>query len=345
MAALNLHQYNFQLPPKLVAQQPRRDRDGCRLLVVDRQTKTITHHRFSDLPELLTPGDALVVNDTKVIPARLYARRVSGGRAEIVLIRKLPAGTWEVLLKPSVKIKLGGRLIIAPKLKATVIRKLADGVARVKFYASGPVTKLLARHGQVPLPPYLKRPVTADDQRYYQTVYARHAGAVAAPTAGLHFTTELLNQLARAAIKTTNVTLHVGYGTFQPLRETQLRSGKLHPEYYAVTAATANAIAATHRRSGRVVAVGTTVVRTLEHVALQHHGKLVADRGETRLLITPGFQFQVVDALITNFHLPKSSLLMLVCAFGSRALILRAYQEAIANKYRFYSYGDAMLIV
>lgn len=345
MVALNLQQYNFQLPPRLVAQQPRRDRDGCRLMVVDRQTKTIAHHRFSDLPELLSPGDALVVNDTKVIPARLSARRVSGGKVEIVLIRKLSAGSWEALLKPSERIKLGERLAIGPKLHVSVRRKLPDGVAAVKFSAAGSLAKLLARHGQVPLPPYMKRPVTADDRRYYQTIYARHAGAVAAPTAGLHFTTELLNALEAAAIKTTKVTLHVGYGTFQPLRETQLHTGKLHPERYAVTVATADAIAAAHRRHGRVVAVGTTVVRALEHVALQHRGKLVADQGETQLLITPGFRFQVVDALITNFHLPQSSLLLLVCAFGSRELILRAYRAAIANQYRFYSYGDAMLII
>lgn len=343
MANINLLQYYFQLPSRLIARHSRPNRDQCRLLVVDRQTRIIAHHRFSDLRELLRPGDLLVVNDTKVIPARLFARRASGGRVEVLVVNNRGAGAWDALVKPLAKVGAGERLLLGPKSFITVRRKLPDGMAEVKF--SGAAATMLSRYGQIPLPPYMKRVASREDQRDYQTVYARHAGAVAAPTAGLHFTPQLLNQLAHANIKTANVTLHVGYGTFQPLREAQLQTGILHAEKFSVPAATARAIQATRKRSGRIVAVGTTVVRTLEHSAVRHRGQVVAEQGKTQLLITPGYRFRVVDALITNFHLPQSSLLLLVCAFGSRPLILRAYREAIAKKYRFYSYGDAMLIV
>ncbi len=341
---LNLNDYDYALPPALIATHPLPQRDACRLLVVERLTRTISHRRFSDLPRLLKPSDLLVVNNTKVIWARLRAQRASGGAVEILLHREVSPGQWEALLKPANKCRVGETLTVSPRLSATITAKKSEGQATLKLAADGPRDEILARVGHVPLPPYLHRADTPADRRDYQTIFARKTGAVAAPTAGLHFTPALRQKIRRRGLTTAAVTLHVGRGTFQPLRAQQLATGRLHPERFAIPPSTAAALAKTKAAGGRVVAVGTTVARTLEHVARGHGGRVVPERGETDLFITPGFRFQVVDSLITNFHLPRSSLFLLVCAFAGRELILRAYREAIRKRYRFYSYGDAMVI-
>jgi len=342
---MNTERFNFKLPEERIAQQPIANRAACRLLMVDKETKAIQHRRFSDLPELLSPGDLLVTNDTKVIPARLFGKRQTGGKIEVLLIRTLGNRQWEALLRPWAKIQPGEILTLTKEFSATVREKTTAGLVTLEFLGSRSIDRAISRIGHVPLPPYIRRPDRTPDRQNYQTIFAKHPGAVAAPTAGLHFTPELLTELKRHGIARTAVTLHVGLGTFQPLREKQLKSKKLHAEYFQIPTAAVRALTSTHQREGRVVAVGTTVVRTLEHAALQHTGRLRTGSGETTLFITPGFKFRVVDALITNFHLPRSSLLMLVCAFGGTDLILRAYREAVSKKYRFYSYGDAMLVV
>ncbi|MDO8560456.1 MAG: tRNA preQ1(34) S-adenosylmethionine ribosyltransferase-isomerase QueA [bacterium] len=344
MLPADLQSYDFRLPPSLIAREPLA-RGTERLLVIDRRTRSWQHRTFADLPALLAPADCLVANDTKVIWARLQATRASGGAVELLLHRELAPGSWEALLKPAGKCRVGETLTVSPRISATVTAKYAEGLVTVTLQSDGPLEKILDAVGHVPLPPYLRRADTAADRVNYQTMFAKTPGAVAAPTAGLHFTPALLSALRQRGIAVTAVTLHVGLGTFQPLRHHQLRAGRLHAERYSVAPAAAAAVHACRARGGRVVAVGTTTVRTLEQSALDHRGTVAAGSGETTLFITPGFRFQAVDALVTNFHLPRSSLLLLVCAFGGRGLMLAAYQEAIATGYRFYSYGDAMLIL
>lgn len=342
---IKLDDYDVGWPPELIAQRPLADRSACRLLVVNRATHTLADCRFRDLPSLLRPGDRLVVNNTRVIPARLLGQRASGGRVELLLHRQLGQTHWECLAQPAGRLRLGERLDLGQGLSATVEGHGSDGLITVRLRSHQPLARALARVGHVPLPPYIRRADTIRDRRDYQSVFARRLGAVAAPTASLHFTADLLERLRTGGVRTSAVTLHVGLGTFQPLRAEQLRTGRLHPERYAVGAAAARAIAATRDRDGRVVAVGTTVVRVLEAVARVHQGRVAAASGETDLFIRPGFRFRVVDALITNFHLPRSSLLLLVAAFAGADLTHAAYAHAIAQRYRGYSYGDAMLIV
>ncbi|MDD5109819.1 MAG: tRNA preQ1(34) S-adenosylmethionine ribosyltransferase-isomerase QueA [Patescibacteria group bacterium] len=344
MQAIHPGKFDYALPPDCIAQQPITNRAACRLMVVDRIQRTIRHCRFSDLPDLLTPGDLLVANDTKVIPARLFGKRQTGGKIEALLVRPLGGRRWEALLKPWAKIHPGETLAFAPGFSVKILDKTVSGLVTIKFLGMRSVERALSRFGHVPLPPYIRRPDRAADRKNYQTVFAKNPGAVAAPTAGLHFTPRLLAELRRRGVTRTAVTLHVGLGTFQPLRAEQLASGRLHAEHYRIPADAAQAIKKTQQHGGRIVAVGTTVVRTLEHAA-RRAGRVRTGAGETTLFITPGFRFRAVDALVTNFHLPQSSLLMLVCAFGGTDLILRAYREAISKKYRFYSYGDAMLVV
>ncbi|TSC76227.1 MAG: S-adenosylmethionine:tRNA ribosyltransferase-isomerase [Parcubacteria group bacterium Gr01-1014_31] len=344
MLPADLQSYDFRLPPSLIAREPLA-RGTERLLVIDRRTQSWQHRTFADLPALLAPADCLVVNDTKVIWARLRAIRASGGAVELLLHRELAPGSWEALLKPASKCRVGETLTVSKELRVTITAKHPEGLATVALQTDVPLEKILDEAGHVPLPPYLGREDFPADRVNYQTMFAKNPGAVAAPTAGLHFTPALLAALRQRGIASTAVTLHVGLGTFQPLRPRQLQTGQLHAERYAITPPAAAAINACRRRGGRVVAVGTTTVRTLEQSALDHRGMVSAGGGETTLFITPGFRFQAVDGLVTNFHLPRSSLLLLVCAFGGRDLVLAAYQEAIAAGYRFYSYGDAMLIV
>jgi S-adenosylmethionine:tRNA ribosyltransferase-isomerase len=332
--------FDFELPGEAIAQRPA-PRGDSRLLVLDAPAAS-RHRKVRDLGEILRPGDLLVVNDTRVIPARLFARRPGGASAiEILLVERFDEVTWDCLAKPGRRARSGARLEFAPDLEAEVVGERDDGRRRLRF--SRPVEPLLESLGHVPLPPYIDRPDDAADRDRYQTVWAREPGAIAAPTAGLHFSRELLADLGRRGIERTAVTLHVGIGTFKPVTVELAHEHRMESERYVVSAAAATAIAAARRGKRRIVAVGTTVVRTLESAALAGGGEVRAGAAATELFITPGFQFQVVDVLLTNFHLPRSTLLMLVSAFAGREHVLAAYHEAIAAGYRFYSYGDAML--
>jgi S-adenosylmethionine:tRNA ribosyltransferase-isomerase len=335
--------FDFELPPESIAQQPV-PRGESRLLVLDCEG-TERHRTVRDLPRLLRPGDLLVLNDTRVIPARLYGHRLpDGGKIEILLTEKTGERDWDALVKPGRRARPGTVITLQSDLTAEVIEKDPSGRHRLRF--SEPVEPHLDRLGHVPLPPYIHRPNPeneAADRERYQTVYARQPGAIAAPTAGLHFSAELLEEIAAAGIETAAVTLHVGLGTFKPVTAERIEDHRMERERWELPGATAEALRRTRARGGRVVAVGTTVVRTLESAALA--GRLVqGGSGATELFITPGFHFQAVDVLLTNFHLPQSTLLMLVSAFAGRERVLAAYAEAVREGYRFYSYGDAMLI-
>jgi S-adenosylmethionine:tRNA ribosyltransferase-isomerase len=338
--------FDYDLPADRIAQEPA-PRGESRLLVLDRADRRgpERHRTVRDLPVLLRPGDLLVVNDTRVIPARLFGRRAGagamGGRIELLLVERHGPREWEALARPGRRARPGTVLEFETGLTAEVLAKEEDGRHRVRF--SDEVEPYLERIGHIPLPPYVKRPDTAADRAAYQTVYARHPGAIAAPTAGLHFSEPLLADLRQAGIELAAVTLHVGIGTFKPVTAELVHEHRMDREPYAVPEETAQALQAARARGGRVVAVGTTVVRTLEAAALAGGGTVAAGAGSTDLFIVPGFRFQVVDALLTNFHLPRSTLLLLVAAFAGRERVLAAYQEAIAEGYRFYSYGDAML--
>jgi S-adenosylmethionine:tRNA ribosyltransferase-isomerase len=331
--------FDYHLPATSIAQQPA-PRGESRLLALDRSGPE-RHARVRDLPRLLRPGDLLVVNDTRVIPARLYGRRAGGGRMELLLVERLGAREWDALLKPGKRARPGTAIELAPGLLAEVIAKGEEGRYRLRF--SEPIEPHLERLGHVPLPPYIHRPDTPEDRERYQTVYARAPGAIAAPTAGLHFTEALLREIEEAGVGIARVTLHVGIGTFKPVTAERIEEHRMEGERYEIGEEAARAIHRARERAARVVAVGTTVVRTLESAALAGGGEVRAGAGATELFITPGFRFQAVDALLTNFHLPRSTLLMLVAAFAGRERILGAYAEAVREGYRFYSYGDAML--
>jgi S-adenosylmethionine:tRNA ribosyltransferase-isomerase len=334
-------EFDYLLPEDRIAQVPA-PRGSSRLLVLE-ESGAIRHCRISELPRLLEAGDLLVVNNTKVIPARLFAHReVTGGRVELLLVERLDPTEWLALVKPGRRARPGTRLLLEPGLEVEVMGK--DESARYRLRFSAPIEPHLDRLGHVPLPPYIKRADRPDDYTSYQTVFARAEGAVAAPTAGLHFTRRLLDELLQGGIGVAEVTLHVGLGTFKPVTVERVEQHRMDAEGYELPEPTAAAIRATRQRGGRIVAVGTTVVRTLESVAGREGGDIVAGRGTTDLFITPGYEFRVVDRLLTNFHLPRSTLLMLVCAFGGREPVLTAYHEAIEAGYRFYSYGDAMLV-
>lgn len=326
--------FDYHLPPERIAQEAA-PRGESRLLVLDREGPD-RHAQIRDLPRLLRPGDLLVLNDTRVIPARLYGHRPGGGRMEVLLIERRGEREWDALVKPGRRAQPGTRIDFEDELAAEVVDKREDGRHLLRF--SEPVEPHLDRLGHIPLPPYIHRPDTPADRERYQTVYARHPGSVAAPTAGLHFTEELLREIETAGIGIARVTLHVGIGTFKPVSAERVEEHRMESERYEISEETAAAL----RHARRVVAVGTTVVRTLESAA--RNGEVQPGIGSTELFITPGFDFQVVDALLTNFHLPRSTLLMLVSAFAGRERVLAAYEEAIREGYRFYSYGDAMLV-
>ena len=345
----SLDDYDYELPPERIAQTPADRRDGSRLMRLDRRTGALAHHRFDALAELLEPGDALVVNDTAVVPARLLGRKDSGGRVEVFLIdyadgtRSAGGGfACECLVRSSKPTRAGVRIRFEGGLTGTVVRA-EGGSCRVEFAADGDFDAVLDRVGHVPLPPYIRRPDRAADRSTYQTVYAAVRGAVAAPTAGLHFTPELIARLRGRGVRVLPITLHVGYGTFAPVRVADIRAHRMHAERFAIPAGTAEGIAAARTAGGRVVAVGTTVVRTLEDAA-DEQGRIRPGTGSCELFIHPGYRFKVVDAMVTNFHLPRSTLLMLVSAFAGREPVLAAYREAVGAGYRFFSYGDAMLI-
>jgi len=347
---VNVTDFDYDLPDELIAQEPLACRDASRLLVLDRAGGAIDHRRFRDLLALLRPGDRLVLNDTRVIPARLLGRKESGGRVELFLAERLggdgSTADWRCLVRASRAPRPGSAIEFVGGLRATVLEPDSEG-CRVRLGATdGTLEQVLEEVGRVPLPPYIHREdrgSDAADRQRYQTVFARHPGAVAAPTAGLHFTSDLLSHLADAGVEHSFVTLHVGLGTFLPVRVEQVEEHRIHSERFRIGEATAAAIDETRRSGGRVVAVGTTVVRTLESSA-EADGRVGAGEGRCDLYIYPGFRFRAVDALITNFHLPRSTLLMLVAAFAGREPVLAAYREAVRREYRFYSYGDAMFI-
>lgn len=342
--------FDYELPPHLIAQEPAARRDQARLLLVDRARNALSHYHFADLPALVAPADLLVLNDTRVLPARLLGRReATGGRWEGLFLRETADGLWELLSQTRGHLRVGETVLVEPgplRLRLTGRTAERHWLAQplVDADAHGSVPKLLEKHGHVPLPPYIRkgRAGSADRQRY-QTVFAERPGAVAAPTAGLHFTPELLAKLSERGIERCFVTLHVGAGTFRPIQSATIEEHHMHREWGELPAESAAAIAACRARGGRVVAVGTTCVRVLETVAAS--GSIRPWSGETELYIYPPYRFRAADALITNFHLPRSSLLLLVSAFAGLDLIRRAYQVAIEESYRFYSYGDAMLIV
>ena len=348
-----LSDYDYQLPEELIAQKPVAQRDRCRLLILDRRTGEVGHGSFVDLPQYLSAGDVLVLNDTEVIPARLQGRKSTGGRVEVLLI-DYAGGRSETgkfvarcLVKASKPVRVGSEIAFDDKMTARVLEG-GSGVYRLEFTFQGCFEDRLYELGQPPLPPYIKRSAQAavpvDDRMCYQTVYAARKGAVAAPTAGLHFTEELLCRIQSAGVQIVRVTLHVGHGTFLPVRVADIRRHKMQAERYSLSRKTADAIRSAAGLGKRVIAVGTTCVRTLEHAAGEH-GRLGASEGESDLFIYPGYRFKVIDGLVTNFHLPRSTLLMLVSAFAGRKHILNAYEQAIQRRYRFYSYGDAMLII
>jgi S-adenosylmethionine:tRNA ribosyltransferase-isomerase len=340
--------FNYYLPPDRIAQRPA-ERGTSRLLVLD-ATRARRHRTVADLPEILQPGDLLVVNDTRVIPARLLGRTVAqttgpaaaeGGAVELLLLERTADREWECLSRPGRRTRIGARLLFTSGLGAEILAKLADGKVQVRF--SEPVEPHLETIGHVPLPPYIRRPDDLADRELYQTMFARHPGAVAAPTAGLHFTPALMTALAERGVEVARLTLHVGAGTFRPVTATETSGHQMESERYRIDEDTAAALGRARAEERRVVAVGTTVVRALEGAALAAGGTVPAGEGRTELFITPGFHFQVVDVLFTNFHLPCSTLLMLVCAFARRGRVLAAYEEAVQMGYHFYSYGDAML--
>jgi S-adenosylmethionine:tRNA ribosyltransferase-isomerase len=340
MRACTLSDFDYDLPPELIAQTPAVRRSDSRLLHVD--GPVLEDLAFSELPRLVDHRDLVVFNDTRVIKARLFARRPTGGRVELLLERALSSDEALFQLRASHPPKPGGALLLPGDAHASVVAR--DGrYFHLRLAGTGPLVDYLERYGEVPLPPYIARAPRADDEARYQTVYARHPGAAAAPTAGLHFDEAMLAKLDAAGIATAFVTLHVGAGTFLPVETDDLSAHRMHAERYRIPAATAAAIEGARARGGKVVAIGTTSLRALESAA-DESGRVRASEGETRLFITPGYRFRVVDRLLTNFHLPKSTLLMLVAAFAGYGNIRAAYAHAIAHRYRFYSYGDAMLL-
>jgi S-adenosylmethionine:tRNA ribosyltransferase-isomerase len=340
---MNTSDFYYDLPEELIAQTPAEPRDSSRLLVYHRRDGAVEHKIFRDIIDFLNPGDALVVNDTRVIPARLYGKKQSTGReVEFLLLNQLSKDTWEVIMRPGKKLRIGDRVEFAEDLQAEILEKKEDGVTSVKFYFEGLFEPLLERYGNMPLPPYITQRL--EDRQRYQTVYAKENGSAAAPTAGLHFTPELMEKIRKKGIDIIPVLLHVGLGTFRPVKVDNVENHKMHSEYYSISADSARRINETRKRGGRIIAVGTTSVRTLESVA-DEDGSIKEQSGNTEIFIYPGYRFKCVDALITNFHLPESTLLMLISAFMGKEQALGLYRLAVQERYRFFSFGDAMLIL
>lgn len=338
--------FDYDLPENLIAQAPLEKRENSRMLIVGRQKAELADRNFYDLPDFLREGDVVVLNNTRVFPARLFGISDTGARVEIFLVRETARGIWETLARPARRLKMGKKMIFGDKLIAEVLEKTENGRVRVRFEADGDFDRILDEIGRTPLPPYIKRDegsIDADRERY-QTVFARERGAVAAPTAGLHFTPEILEKVKAKGVTIAEVTLHVGYGTFEPVRVRDLSLHNVMPEQYEIGAGTAETLNRAKAEGRRIVAIGTTTTRALETVVAKH-GRFEAERGSANLTIIPGYKFKAIDALLTNFHLPQSSLLVLVSTFAGHQLIMKAYNHAVSEQYRFYSYGDCMLIV
>ncbi|WP_371815056.1 tRNA preQ1(34) S-adenosylmethionine ribosyltransferase-isomerase QueA [Exiguobacterium sp. s154] len=340
---LNVNDYDFELPEELIAQVPLLDRTSSRLLVLDRETGDIEHRHFRDVLDYLNKGDALVVNDSRVLPARLFgAKQETGGKVELLLLKQTEDDVWEALVKPAKKVRVGSIVEFGDGLlRAECVEELPEGGRRFKFDYDGIFYEILDELGTMPLPPYIREQL--DDQDRYQTVYARERGSAAAPTAGLHFTEELLEAAKAKGVRLIPLTLHVGLGTFRPVTADSIEEHTMHSEYFELSAESAAALREIRANGGRIFAVGTTSTRTLETI-MRDHGDFVESSGWTDIFIYPGVELKAIDGLITNFHLPKSTLVMLVSAFATRDIILHAYRTAVAERYRFFSFGDAMLI-
>ena len=350
--AMHIKEFDYDLPAGLIAQHPIKKRDQSRLMVLHRKERTIEHRTFLEITDYFKPGDVLVLNDTRVIPARLMGKKQTGGKAEVFLLRPDKNGgvdesVWHCLINCSKKPKLHSKIIFGRSLTAEVIDDEEEG-SKVKFSYEGNLEQALDSVGITPLPPYIKRMNGSQDEKFdrerYQTIFARSRGAVAAPTAGLHFTRKLLNQIEKKGVNTLFLTLHVGWGTFQPVRVEQIEEHHMHSEHYILNPSAVRIINEARKEKARIIGVGSTTTRSLESLT-SGHGTVRPGRGYTNLFIYPGYNFKVVDSMITNFHLPRSTLLMLVAAFAGREFILEAYHEAIKEGYRFYSYGDAMMII
>ena len=334
----------YDLPEELIAQDPLEDRTASRLLVLNRETGAVEHKIFSDVIDYLNEGDCLVINNTRVIPARLIGEKEgTGGKVEVLLLKRRANDVWETLVKPGKKLRPGARVTFGDgRLKAEILEIAEEGNRLVRFYYEGIFEEILDSLGEMPLPPYITHKL--EDKEMYQTVYAKYDGSAAAPTAGLHFTKELLNKIEEKGIKIASITLHVGLGTFRPVKVDDVNNHHMHTEWYEVNAEAADIINETKRNGGRVICVGTTSCRTIESVA-DENGYMKAKTGETDIFIYPGYKFKVMDGLITNFHLPESTLVMLVSAFAGKENVLAAYETAVKERYRFFSFGDAMLLI
>ena len=345
---MQISDFDYELPEELIAQHPLPERDASRMLVVDREHRTLADEQFVSLPKYLRAGDCLVLNNTKVFPARLMGERVpSGGTTEVLLLREIEPNLWQVLARPARRLRIGARISFGDgRLQATVTAANEDGTRLIQFEPRDNFPSLIAEVGQPPLPPYIKREgaLDAEDRERYQTVYARETGAIAAPTAGLHFTPKVLDEIKNAGVSIAEITLHVGYGTFEPVRVEDVSQHRVLPETFSIPAEAAEIINRARASGGRIIAVGTTTTRALESAA-SADGGIRPSTSTADLTITPGYKFRIVDALVTNFHLPRSSLLLLVSAFAGRELTLEAYGHAVSERYRFYSYGDCMLIL
>lgn len=339
---MQVSEFNYELPEELIAQTPIEKRDTSRLMVLNREKQTIEHKIFKDIINYLEPGDVLVRNNTKVLPARLYGKKETGANVEFLLLNNIEGDIWESIVRPGNKLHVGTKVIFGDGLlKAEVLEVMPGGTRKVEFHYEGIFNEILDKIGLMPLPPYIHEELNQKDR--YQTVYAKHEGSAAAPTAGLHFTEELLEKLRQKGIVIANVTLHVGIGTFRPVKEETVEAHEMHSEHYYIKQEDADKINQAKQNGKRVIAVGTTSCRVLETVA-DENGKIKATEGDTQIFIYPGYQFKILDGLITNFHLPQSTLLMLVSALAGKEYIMNAYQEAVKEKYRFFSFGDAMFI-
>ena len=342
---MKITDFDFELPDALIAQQPLADRERSRMLAVDRAANSYADDHFYNFPRFLKKGDVVVLNNTKVFPARLFGASETGARIELFLVRETENKVWETLARPARRLKTGKKIIFGARLSAEVLEKSDEGRVFVKFDADGDFDEILEEIGKTPLPPYIKREAEDFDQdrERYQTVFAQKRGAIAAPTAGLHFTPQILQEIKDSGADVAEITLHVGYGTFEPVRAQNLSEHKVLPESYEISSETAETLNRAKAERRRVIAIGTTTTRTLE-AAIAKHGEFKPEKSLADLTITPGYKFQAIDGLLTNFHLPQSSLLVLVSTFGGHELIMESYNHAVAEKYRFYSYGDCMLI-
>ena len=339
---MKVSDFTYELPEELIAQTPIKDRDMSRLMVLNRENKTIEHKIFKDIINYLEPGDCLVRNNTKVIPARIYGKKETGANVEFLLLNNIEGDIWETIVRPGNKLHVGTKVIFGDGiLKAEILEVLEGGTRKVKFEYTGIFNEILDQIGLMPLPPYIHEELKEKDR--YQTVYAKYNGSAAAPTAGLHFTDELLERIQNKGVKIANVTLHVGIGTFRPVKEETVEAHKMHSEHFYIKQEDVDKINETKKAGKRVIAVGTTSCRVLESIA-DENGLVKATEGDTSIFIYPGYHFKCLDALITNFHLPESTLLLLVSALAGKEFIMKAYKEAVDNKYRFFSFGDAMFI-